>query len=142
MKRGKPLQRRKPLNQVAAELRPRRNTARPRNDSQWRTQCLELRGAWCRACGGARDVQVDHLIPRSQGGPSITQNGLILGGAFGCGCHDRKTAHTLLIQRDWLDPDQIEWLAQEGHARWLEDGTVGGRHCTLFAELTTRRLLE
>lgn len=127
MKRSQPLVRRTPLR---AKHR--------RNDSSWRTECLARRGAWCRACGSSRDLQSDHLIPRSQGGPSIVENGLILGGPFGCGCHDRKTAHQLLIQRAWLDPDQLTWLEQEGHATWGPDGVVSGKHCRLFADETRR----
>lgn len=76
------------------------------------------------------------MIPRSQGGPSVVENCVILGGPFGCGCHDRKTAHTLLIQREWLTRAQVWWLEAEGHAWWLPDGTVAGRHCVLFATVT------
>jgi hypothetical protein len=67
------------------------------------------------------------------------QNGTPLCGDFGDQrCHPRKTAHQLLIQRHWLDPDQIEWLAERGYTVWEPDGSVSGTHCTLFAE-TTRR---
>jgi 5-methylcytosine-specific restriction endonuclease McrA len=104
-----------------------------RNDSLWRSDVMDKRGRRCRACGGDRDVQSDHLIPRSQCGPSIVENGTPLCGPFGRGCHDRKTAHRLLIRREWLDPDQVAWLELAGHARWLPDGTVAGRHNVLFA---------
>lgn len=158
MKRGKPMarrtplqrklpMRRRPLEQVSADLNddtaerqglpPRHlNSNRTRrNDSKWRSDCLAERGAWCRACGGTVHVQMDHVIPRAQGGPSVIENGVPLCGAFGRGCHDRKTAGRLKIRREMLDPDQIAWLELAGHAMWLPDGTVAGRHNVLFAAL-------
>ena len=78
---------------------------------------------------------MDHVIPRSQGGPSVVENGLPLCGPFGNGCHDLKTAHRLLIEQSMLDVDQIQWLADSGHVWWLPDGSVAGRHCVLFAAL-------
>lgn len=150
MARRTPLQRklpmrRRPLEQVSADLGndraerqglPRNNAGsnrNRRNDSQWRSDCLAMRGEWCRACGGNVHVQMDHMIPRGQGGPSVVENGLPLCGAFGRGCHDRKTAHLLLVKRGWLDSDQVAWLELAGHAIWLPDGTVAGRHNVLFA---------
>lgn len=147
VKRGAPLKRktplrRTPLERVQADLandkgRVPRNrqvaARRRRDDSQWRSDVMDKRGHRCRACGGDRDVQSDHLIPRAQGGPSIVANGLPLCGPFGRGCHDRKTAHQLKIRREWLDPDQVAWLELEGHTMWLPDGTVAGRHNVLFA---------
>jgi hypothetical protein len=95
---------------------------------------MAARGTLCRGCGGREHVQADHLIPRSQGGPSIVANGLPLCGEFGTGkCHVRKTNHELLIKREWLDGDQLDWLKASGNAWWLPDGTVAGRHCRLFA---------
>lgn len=32
----------------------------------------------------------------------------------------------MLIRKEWLDPDQVEWLAEVGWVRWLEDGDVEG----------------
>lgn len=114
--------------------RVQKRAAQRRNDAPWRNEVFELRGRSCRGCGGVQHVQADHLIPRSQGGPSVVENGLPLCGEFGVGqCHVRKTAHSLLIERGWLDQDQIDWLKSEGHAWWREDGTVAGRHCVLFA---------
>ena len=113
-----------------------RSHARSRNDAAWRAQVMELRGERCRACGSSRHVECDHLIERSQGGPSIPENGLPLCGEFGpCRAHVRKTRNELRIHRDWLDADQIEWLAREGYARWEDDGTVTGRFHKTFAAL-------
>lgn len=108
---------------------------RRRDDGPWARQCLEVYGPWCRACGSTGQVQVDHLIPRAQGGPSILENGLILGGPFGCGCHDLKTAHRLLIKREWLTAATVSWLGVVGHVWWDDSGEVWGRHRKLFAPI-------
>ncbi len=111
-----------------------------RNDGPWRLEALARRGGRCRSCGGTMHVQADHMIPRSQGGPSIVENALILCGEFGDGrCHVKKTNHELLIRRDWLDADQVEWLRASGNAWWEEDGTVSGRHNRLFAPVEEGR---
>jgi HNH endonuclease len=125
MRRGKPLRRRTPLR---SRLR--------RNDSAWRRECLERRGPQCRVTGCWRmDVQMDHLIPRSQGGPSVVENGLPLCREH----HEMKTAHDLRVDPAWLGEDQILWLSDEGHAEWLLDGVVVGRHRKLFADGPDRR---
>jgi hypothetical protein len=73
---------------------------------------------------------MDHLIPRAQGGQSVPGNGLPL-----CRVHHRmKTDHLLLIAPEWLDPRHVLWLSDEGHAEWLVDGVVTGRHCRIFAD--------
>lgn len=123
--------------QLAAMTSKGRRTAtraqRRRNDSAWRAACIEIRGELCRvpSCPRPRPVQMDHLIPRSQGGPSVVENGTPW-----CEFHHRaKTEHRLKIRREWLDPDQVEWLKTQGHAEWLEDGSVAGAHCRLFASI-------
>lgn len=150
MKRGAPLvrkkpMRRRPLEQVSEDLanenaarngRPPRHLGshrNRRNDTQWRNDCLEARGERCRSCGTTMNVQMDHMIGRGQGGPSVLENGLPLCGPFAKACHDRKTAGLLKIRREWLDSDQVAWLELAGHAIWLPDGTVAGRHNVLFA---------
>jgi hypothetical protein len=68
-------------------------------------------------------MEVDHLQPRSQGGASVVENGLPL-----CrGHHAAKTAGRLRIDRGWLDPDQVAWLAEVGWVRWQADGQPQGR---------------
>lgn len=154
MKRGKPLVRRAalqsrtplerrselrrvPLQRVPAGRAPStQQGANQRRDAQWRETVYALRGRWCRSCGESRPerIQVDHMIPRSPATRWEPCNGLPLCGDFGGGrCHPRKTAHQLLIQRGWLDPDQIGWLQASGLAEWLPDGSVTGRHCRIFA---------
>lgn len=144
VKRSKPL--RANIEQIKAWQRRSRDAAlssrgrraasrsqQRRNDSAWRAACIEIRGDLCRVPGCLRPwpVQMDHLIPRAQGGPSVVANGTPW-----CEFHHRaKTEHQLRIHRDWLDPDQITWLEEEGHARWLEDGSVAGAHCRLFASI-------
>ena len=136
-----PLERRSELRRVPLQrgtpirsTRSTSNNAGRRRDAQWRDLVYQLRGRYCRSCGGGVDVQVDHMIPRSPATRWEPCNGLPLCGDFGGGrCHPRKTAHQLLIQRGWLDPDQIEWLRASGLAEWLPDGSVTGRHCRIFA---------
>lgn len=158
MKRGKPLQRRTPLapdpdrvrdwqQRSQDRARTRAREQRPagpwvthreprRNDSRWRAECLEVRGDRCRApdCPHPWPVQMDHLISRAQGGPSIVENGVPW-----CEPHHRaKTEHRFRVPRSCLGEDQILWLEREGHARWLPDGTVEGRHHRLFAPTNER----
>jgi hypothetical protein len=106
-----------------------------RNDGPWRTAVVTKRGSRCRACGSTRHVEVDHIIPKGRGGPRAeVRNGLPLCGDYGpCRAHPLKTAEKLKIELAWLDPDQVEWLAEQGHVSWLPDGSVTGRHCKLFA---------
>ena len=122
------------LRKALLDDRPKKRR-RPRTDSTWRAECVARRGSYCRGCGDTRQPQADHIIPRAQGGPSVPENGMILGGPFGCGCHDRKTAHRLLVQRAWLDDDQVQWLAEHGHVTWTASGEPTGRHAILFARL-------
>ena len=113
---------------------------RRRNDAQWRQECLDLRGPQCRVTGCLRmtDVQVDHLIPRAHGGPSIAENGLVLCREH----HEMKTNHDLLVDPTWLDPDQILWLSDNGYAEWLFDGVVVGSRRRIFADGPDRRTEE
>jgi len=105
-----------------------------RNDAPWRNECIALYGDWCRRCKRT-GVQMDHMIPRSQGGPSVVENGLPLCPA----CHQRKTehAHELLIQPEWLTDDQIRWLADNGYAWWDDEGEVYGTSRRIFAKRRT-----
>jgi hypothetical protein len=119
--------------QRATTPAPKSRKAPRRNDSGWRAECLEARGDQCRVpdCPHPRPVQMDHLIARAQGGPSVVANGTPLCRVH----HEMKTDHLLLVDPAWLDPDQVQWLADEGHAVWRpEDGVVTGRHCRIFAD--------
>lgn len=111
-----------------------------RNDGPWRVNCLVKRGAYCRACGSSKHIEVDHIWPRGQQGPSVIENGLPLCGSWGdCGAHDKKTAGVLMIERSWLDEDQIEWLAEQGWVSWSPvDGVVTGRGWRHFAPIDPR----
>lgn len=94
---------------------------RRRNDSKWRSEVIAKRGDWCRRCKRT-GVQADHLVPRSQGGPSVVENGMPL-----CPeCHQLKTEHKVLVQQSWLDPDQVDWLETNRWVWWDEDGEVYG----------------
>jgi hypothetical protein len=112
------------------------------NDGPWRRRCLEERGAYCRSCGEAGDLQLDHVKPKSQGGKSVVENGLVLCGPWSKvtpgGCHLRKTDSRMLIRREWLDADQIEWLAREGWVAWDDDGEPYGAGMRHFAPADER----
>lgn len=100
-----------------------------RNDGPWRKEVMATYGERCRSCGSTRWVQADHIWPRSQGGPSVVENGLPL-----CReCHDAKTASRLLIQWSWLEDAQIAWLASVGWVAWDQAGQPYGRGCRHFA---------
>lgn len=125
-------QREKP--HLAAPRKPPR-----RNDAPWREDCLAKRGRFCRACWSERGatrlqgtrLEIDHIQPRSQGGPSVVENGLVL-----CSEHHRaKTESRLLIRYEWLAVDQVLWLAEVGWVAWDDAGQPYGRGWRHFAPL-------
>lgn len=113
-----------------------------RNDARWGISCRDLYGTRCVVCGDP-DTEVDHIIPRSQGGPSVIDNGLILCGAWSStvdgGHHGMKTAGTLKIRYEWLTPAQVEFLADWGWVTWDENGEPFGQGWKHFAPRTTTR---
>ena len=141
------------LREKGAKLAPRERTAavkpealraalkpakpkkayKPPNDSAWRAQCVLARGEQCRSCGDTSNVEMDHVIPKSQdaGARADVENGLPLCGAFSRntpgGCHPAKTAGTLKFEARWFDPDQLEYLARKGWVDWDEHGQPFGR---------------
>lgn len=155
MKRGRPLERSKGLEPRLDQIRSwqrrtrdaavagmgskatrRRAGQRRSADVKYRADVLALRGEVCRSCGDTSHVEVDHLIPRLPSNRLVIANGTPLCGDFGRGrCHPRKTDHLLLVQRSWLDADQVRWLEDEGHAWWLPDGSVAGPRSRIFAPL-------
>lgn len=100
---------------------------------------MAYRGEVCVRCGDTRNVQADHLWPRSQGGPSVVENGLPLCGEFSRntpgGCHPMKTAGTIVIEPTWLTWQQILWLADVGWVKWGPDGQPYGRGWKHFAPM-------
>lgn len=104
-----------------------RNVQRRRSDGPWRNDVMARRGEVCVSCGTRQHVQADHVWPKGQGGPNDVRNGLPLCGGFGNGCHDRKTAGTIVIEFDWLDDEQRAWLAEVGWVAWDEEGQPYGR---------------
>jgi 5-methylcytosine-specific restriction endonuclease McrA len=112
----------------------RSSKSRRRNDAPWHAQCTAEYGPVCSipGCGSTR-TQMDHLIKRSQGGPSVVENGWPLCDETANGHHVAKDSGRLKIRREWLTERQIDWLRRNGHAEWLPDGTVAGRHCPQFA---------
>lgn len=114
-----------------------RSTKKRRNDSGWRAEVMAAYGPACVSCGDTAHVQADHMWPRGQGGPSDVRNGLPLCGEFSRntpgGCHPKKTASTIVIEPEWLAPEQIEWLAEVGWVAWDDDGQPYGRGWKHFA---------
>jgi hypothetical protein len=104
-------------------------------DKQWREAGETRYGAFCRNCGSWQHVEADHMKPKGQGGKSHLENLLFLCGAWGlCGGHALKTAGRLHIERSWLEPAQIAYLAEIGWVRWdPETGEVSGNGWRHFA---------
>lgn len=120
----------RPYPKPAARPRSKR-----RNDGPWRQECAVAYGLWCRASGvHAGPIQCDHVWPRSQGGPSVVENGLFLCESH----HDAKTASRIVIDPEWLTPEQIDWLAQVGWVSWNADGQPSGRGMRHFAPRRVR----
>lgn len=111
-----------------------RRTSRRRNDARWRQLCLDTWGNWCFVpdCLHPQPVQMDHLIPRAHGGPSVIENGCPLCRVH----HQRKTDHELLVDPDWLDIRHLIWLRDNGYAWWRPDGIVTGPRCRIFTDTT------
>lgn len=155
---------RRPIQQITREVHAdqdagltsrQRRTRDWQRDREWRAEVLLLRGHQCRvvahllrippiyrtpeqrglvaSCDGR--IEVDHMIPRRPSTRWAVPNGLPL-----CSHHHRlKTGHLLLIDPAWLDLDQVQWLAEEGHVEWCWDGIVVGQHRRLFADGPDRR---
>jgi 5-methylcytosine-specific restriction endonuclease McrA len=83
---------------------------------------IAKRGAYCRSCGTGQDLQADHVMPKSQGGRSVVENGTMLCRT----CHQAKTEKRIKYKREWLDEDQVDWLAKTGWVSWDEDGRTRG----------------
>lgn len=90
-------------------------------------------GEWCRACGSTREIQMDHMWPRGQGGLSDVRNGLPLCRTH----HEQKTNGTLLIRPEWLAEDQVAFLAEIGWVWWDDAGEPQGRGHKHFAAKVT-----
>jgi hypothetical protein len=89
---------------------------------------MALRGERCRACLTTDLVQCAHVMPRSQGGPSVVENGTPL-----CmGCHADVDQYRARWSPAWLDPDQLVWLASVGWVDWDGAGEPFGRGCRRF----------
>lgn len=117
------------LSRAVSGKAPNRKPAR--NDGPWRRAVIALRGRVCRRCGATNDLQADHVMSRSQQGPSVVENGMML-----CRepCHRLVTENKIQYEYDWLDPDQIVWLAEVGYVAYDDDGIPYGRGLRNFAE--------
>jgi len=113
-----------------------------RNDSSWRDKCVALYGDTCIVPGcGSKAIEMNHIRPRSQGGHSVTGNGLPMCGAWSKtvdgGHHGEFTAGTLRIDYEWLTPNQRTYLRTVGWVDWDEDGQPVGEGWRHFTERTT-----
>lgn len=99
-----------------------------RDNARWARKALDTYGPACQICHRTDlPIEVDHLVPRAQQGPSEVGNAAIM-----CREHHRmKTDHELLIRPGWLWPMQVDWLAENGHV-WWENGEVYGPRRQLF----------
>lgn len=79
---------------------------------------------------GSRDIEMDHIKPRGQGGKSVVENGIPLCGAWSKtvpgGHHQLKTDGVLKFEWAWLTPEQRTYLASIGWIDWDEDGNPVG----------------
>jgi hypothetical protein len=53
-------------------------------------------------------------------------------------CHRRKTEKRMLVERHWLDDDQIEYLANIGWVAWDDKGQPYGNGYRGFAPVDTK----
>ena len=127
------------------ELKPRRTSKRQSrsefaSDSLWREAVIEWLGERCSVPGcfaATWPVQIDHIIPRAQGGLSDLHNGWPL-------CvlhHDSKTAGELKIAPEWLTREHIAYLGEHGWVQWItyndEPGQPVGNGWRHFSAATT-----
>jgi 5-methylcytosine-specific restriction endonuclease McrA len=136
------------VTRIGGDYRPvPKPTKRPkrirRNDGEWRAGCLVMRGRYCRACAalgivpagpaGGR-LELDHIWPKGQGGPSVVANGLVLCQRH----HEMKTNSEIQIDPAWLDRDQLDWLQEVGWVWWNAAGEPVGRGLNHFLPRTVR----
>jgi 5-methylcytosine-specific restriction endonuclease McrA len=116
----------------------RRRRSGELSSAKWAEAVFALYGRSCIECGD-RDVQLDHVIPKSQGGLYVPGNGVPACGPFSRvsefsnGCHKAKTDGELQYRRDQLHPVTLEHLADIGWVAWDEDGQPHGRGWRHFA---------
>ena len=116
--------------------RSNRRAGRPRNDSQWRADCIETYGARCLACGDP-NIEMHHIIYRSHCGPSVVENGIPLCGAWSStvdgGHHAAAHAGKLKICPEWLTDAQRIFLAKYRWVDWDASGLPFGQGYKHFA---------
>jgi len=117
---------------------------RRRDDGPWAREAAEIYGTSCLACGHHGYVEFDHIIPRSQGGPSDVRNAAPLCGQFcpfcrqqsSTPCHLRKTAGDLKYAPEWLTFDQLEFLEAMGWVDFDIHGEPTGRGFKHFERMS------
>lgn len=107
---------------------PARWSPKYRLQWEWSRLVRDTRGELCVAVASEYGIcqghhEADHIVPKSQGGPYVVENGAVL-------CHrhhEMKTNSELKYRREWLQPDQVAWLAECGWVAWDADGQPYGR---------------
>lgn len=95
--------------------------------NEWRAYIFARDGA-CKNCGYIGDMlTAHHLIFRSHSEYRYkydVRNGVALCNGFASGCHDAIHAGRLKIAPEWLTPETVECLAEQG-LRWVDGEPVG-----------------
>lgn len=90
---------------------------------KWAAAVRALYGTACVVCGDI-SIELDHVIPKSQGGLYVPGNGVPVcspwsrASEFTNGCHKAKTDGELQYRRDQLHPVTIEYLDEQNWVRW------------------------
>jgi hypothetical protein len=113
-----------------------RTEKRPRtrkSEAPFRHEVMAAYGKVCKACGSTTWVQAAHLWAKSQGGPTIVDNGVPMCRTH----HEDYDQYRLQMRYEWLAPNQLAWLAGSGYATWDEFGQPVGRGARRFAPMTS-----
>lgn len=104
----------------------------------WAEAVLDLYGPYCIFCG-YRDIELDHIHPKSQGGLYVPGNGVPVCSwrsvTIPGGHHKAKTESRLKYPPSLLLPVTIEYLAAANWVAWDQDGEPYGRGCRHFEPL-------
>jgi|TARA_Y100001970_G_scaffold164447_1_gene200916 hypothetical protein len=80
----------------------------------WRRKIKERWDYECAYCGSAKDLTIDHIVPRSKGGTDFTKNVV-------CCCHDCNQSKSHTPWEDWYFSQ--EFFSMKRHNKineWME----------------------
>lgn len=82
----------------------------------WKTE-VKLRDGRCVNCCSPFYLEVHHIVPRSQGGEDLVENGITF-----CGfCHVplfHDKSYKYKVKKSWLDESQINYIIKKKGAEW------------------------